>query len=184
VSERPTDDVAIVGDPDHLWSYAWYGMALALLVAVICDIVFASRGGVHWYDLVAAALGTSAMFGLVLGLVCLSWKRRILPVSYHVTSEAVRVLRHGAEIARYERPDIRSAEFIGAMDYRAMITRLTYDPSWPHLRLEIGPGSSRRHVDLPEVMIWGRDRVRQAESAVRATLGVSSSSRSAGKAGQ
>jgi hypothetical protein len=166
----PGDRVTILGDPTHLWSYARYGMVLAFFVAVIADVVFAVQGGVHWYNLLAAAVGTPVIFGLVLGLVCLSWKRRVLPVSYRVNSDEVTVLRDGMEVARYARIDIESASFVSVMDYRSIITRLTYNPSWPQLRLGVTSGVNLRLVDLPEVMIWGREEVHEAERAVRAVL--------------
>ncbi|MCU1598820.1 MAG: hypothetical protein JWQ47_2559 [Glaciihabitans sp.] len=167
-SPESIDGVEIFGDPTHLWAYAWYGIVLAFILAV--GVVVFDRGGGRWYDVPATVLGTPAIFGLVLGGVCLSWKRRVLPVSYRITADSVAVLRHGIEVASYPHADIRSATFVGVMDYRAILTRWTYNPDWPHLRLEVTRGADLQRIDLPEIMIWGRDQIHEAERVVRATL--------------
>jgi hypothetical protein len=147
-----------------------YAMLLAFVIAVVLDVVFALQGDVHWYNLVAALVLVPAIFGLVFGFVCLSWRTRILPVSFLVTSDGVTVMRDGAELAHYSRASIRGATFVGVMDYRAIVTRLTYNPSWPHLRIEITDGVGTRRVDLPEIMIWGRKQARATEDMIQRAL--------------
>lgn len=168
--------VRVSGDSSHLWSYAGFGSALALVVGCACTAFELVSGDVFDHSMIPVVIvGLPAFAGGAFALRCLIWRELVLPTAYLVSADWFVVFDGAQEVARYAKSDIVDIELVGVMDYRRMLTNFRYyNRKWPHGRIVLvrDEGARRKVVNLPQIMIWGAEQVRAQEAALKRAVGL------------
>src|SRR5690348_12679891 len=170
-SNPPRNVEAVVGGDDrHLWAYGFFGLILIVTLAIVIEagrMIQHAKGGIWEYagEPVCACATFSAFFFAV----CIFWKRDILPVTYEVPTEAFLVKKNGVLEQSFPRDSIVDFRMKGSLDYRSFCTQFRDNPKWPNGEVLLSTGHGHR-VRLPDIMIWGRSQVWQAERDNRNAL--------------
>jgi hypothetical protein len=170
MQEHPGDDAlaVVTSDPSRSWSFGWRFCMVAvpsvwLLVACGLAADALQPGQYLFVSLISTVLVAVYGFGF-----CAAW----LAVGRHTIAYVLRagdleVLRRGRVVDRSPLVDIDDIAISGWMDTRHIITDPSPPPDWPYAIVSLRSG---RAVNLPEVMIWGRDAALAAETRLKDIL--------------
>jgi hypothetical protein len=135
-----------------------------------CSITLFSSDEFPW-GAIAGAIAYFAICGWYIWR-SLGWKEFVLPISYEISNDSLRVLSHGEEIKSFSTSKIAGFRMAGSMSLRGWLASLKFEPEWPHGEVAVMIGGVAQWEELPPVMVWGRAGAHQAEATVREALGL------------
>lgn len=160
--------IVVASDPSRSWSFGWRFCMVAVpsvWLLVACGLAANALQPDEYLAVSAISTAVVAAYGFG---SCAAWRATGRhTVAYGHSDGDLLVLRRGRVVDRLPLTDIEDITIAGWMDTRHIITDPTPPPDWPYAIASLRSG---RAINLPEVMIWGRDEARAAETRLRDIL--------------